>query len=190
MYSVNAIRELAHLAKSKGLAIHVDGARITNAVAAGFNPRCLREFDVDILVIGGTKAGMPSTEALVLLNDGLRPRFASRLKQCGQVAAKSRLLAAPWIGMLESGRWLAYAEHANTMARLLASRVPFEIAHPVESNAVFLRMDTKTYRRLTDLGWVAHRYPDGSVRFMCSWATSNSNIDEISEVLTQIAAES
>ncbi|MEY2603971.1 MAG: threonine aldolase, partial [Verrucomicrobiota bacterium] len=57
LYRPNQIAELADLAKSKGLAVHVDGARFANAVAsAGCTPAELTwKAGVDVLVFGGTK---------------------------------------------------------------------------------------------------------------------------------------
>ena len=49
------------------------------------------------------------SEAVVLFNTELSARFDARLKQAGQLPSKSRFYAAPWIGMLESGAWLAHA---------------------------------------------------------------------------------
>jgi len=43
------------------------------------------------------------------LNPDLARRFAARLKHGGQLTSKSRFLAAPWVGMLETDAWTARA---------------------------------------------------------------------------------
>jgi threonine aldolase len=146
---------------------------------------------VDVLVMGGTKAGMPPTEALVLFDRALSRRFDARLKQAGQLTSKGRFLAAPWIGMLETGAWVSRAGHANAMATKLAdlitSRTPYPLAHPVQANAVFVRMDEAPLQRLKAEGWFVYRFLDGSVRFMCSWATTPEAVEEIGDALVRLA---
>jgi len=173
-------------AKGAGLTVHVDGARFANAVAAGFDPRSLARMGVDVLVLGGTKAGSTPTEAIVLFDEGVRRRFGARLKHSGQLVSKARFLAAPWIGMLEAGAWAERASHANAMARRLATLMPFVVVHPVEANAVFVAMDEPTRARMQAAGWFVYRFIDGTVRFMCSWATTSEDVDELGEALKAI----
>jgi threonine aldolase len=183
----------AHLAgligpcRERGLRVHLDGARLANAAAAGFDVKSLARLGVDALVLGGTKAGATPTEAIVLLDRALERRFDARLKHAGQLTSKARFLAAPWIGMLETGAWAARAAHANAMARRLAAQSPFPLAHPVESNGVFVAMDETAHARLNAAGWHVYRFIDGSVRFMCSWATTPEAVDEFAAALKGVA---
>jgi threonine aldolase len=143
----------------------------------------LKHLDIDILVIGGTKAGMTPTEAIVIFDRALARRFGARLKQAGQLPSKARFYAAPWIGMLQSGAFVERAAHANAMARKLAQSQPFELLHPVDSNGVFVRMDAVTQERIHSAGWEVHPFADGSVRFMCTWQTTDSLIEEFVSML-------
>ena len=90
----------------------------------------------------------------------------ARLKQSGQLPSKGRFYAAPFIGMLQDGALRRHAAHANAMAARLAALSPFPLAHPVEANAVFVRMDEPALQRLNALGWFVYRFLDGSVRFI------------------------
>ena len=191
VYSDDELRRLIEAADTRDLPVHLDGARLANAAAAGFEVRELPRIGVDVLVIGGTKAGIPPSEALVLFDKTLSRRFDARLKQAGQLTSKGRFLAAPWVGMLETGAWTQRAGHANAMARRLAGliteRTPFRLTHPVEANAVFVDMDEPALQRLGALGWFVYRFLDGSVRFMCSWATTEAAVEEIGEALAGLA---
>jgi threonine aldolase len=187
VYSAAQIADLAGAAKAAGLKVHLDGARLSNAVAAGFDITKLAPLGVDIAVLGGTKAGSTPTEAIVLFDKALARRFDARLKHAGQLVSKGRFLAAPWIGLLETGAWTARAAHANAMARRLADLMPFKIAHPVEANAIFVDMDAPTLQRLHAAGWFAYRFIDGSVRFMCNWSTTPEAIDELGAALKALA---
>ena len=40
-----------------------------------------------------------------------------------------------------------------------------------------VEMDDATLKRLHASGWFAYRFLDGTVRFMCSWATTPEAVD-------------
>ena len=187
VYTEEELRHLIEPVKARGYGVHLDGARLANAAAAGFDLTQIARLGVDVMVFGGAKAGGLCTEAIVMFDKSLARRIDNRLKQAGQTASKGRFLAAPLLGMLESDAWETGAAHANLMALRLAEgiamRSPFVLAHPVEANAVFVRMPGKAHARLNELGWACYRFDDGSVRFVCSWATDPAVVDEIIEAI-------
>jgi threonine aldolase len=187
VYPTEALKALIAPVKAKGYGVHLDGARLANAAAAGFDLKAIKDLGVDILVVGGTKAGMPPTEAVVIFDRSLARRFDARIKQAGQLPSKGRFYAAPFIGMLEDGAFLRHAAHANAMAQRLAALTPFPIRHPVEANGLFVEMDEPTLKRLHATGWFVYRFLDGTVRFMCSWATTPEAVDELGETLKAVA---
>ncbi len=190
VYSEAELADLTGPAKAKGMGVHLDGARLANAAAAGFDLTAIGRLGVDVLVMGGAKAGGLCTEALVLFDRSLARRVDNRLKQAGQMASKGRFLSAPFLGLLEDGAWERHAAHANAMAARLAegvaTRSPFVLGHPVEANAVFVRMPADAHARLNQAGWACHRFDDGSVRFVCSWATTTEAVDELVEAVVAL----
>ena len=187
VYAEAELSALIAPAKARAVKVHLDGARLANAVAAGFDATAIARLGVDVLILGGTKAGATPTEAIVLLDKALSRRFGARLKHGGQLISKARFLAAPWIGMLEAGAWTRRAAHANAMARRLAGLMPFAVVHPVEANGVFVEMDDDALARLRRSGWFVYRFIDGAVRFMCSWATTPEAVDELGAALKAVA---
>lgn len=187
VYSEEELRHLIEPVKALGYGVHLDGARLANAAAAGFDLKDIPRLGVDVLVFGGAKAGANCAEAIVLFDKTLARRLDNRLKQAGQTASKARLLAGPMLGLLESGDWEAGGAHANLMAQRLAegiaSRSRFVLAHPVDANAVFVRMPAEAHARLQALGWACYVFHDGSVRFVCSWATKAEAVDELIAVV-------
>ena len=181
LYDNRALKRLTGAVKAGAhpLPVHLDGARAANAAAAGFDLKGLASSGVDLFVMGGTKAGMTPTEAIVIFDKALVRRFDARLKQAGQLASKGRFYSAPWIGMLESGAYVRRAAHANAMARKLAAAAPFKAAHPVESNAVFLIMTADQLARLNASGWSVHPWHGGTARLMCSWATTDGDVEAV-----------
>ncbi len=191
VYTEEELRHLIEPVKARGYGVHMDGARLANAAVAGFDLTQIARLGVDVLVFGGAKAGGLCTEAIVLFDKTLARRLDNRLKQAGQQASKARYLAAPFLGMLESEAWEDGAAQANLMARKLAAgiatRSAFVLAHPVEANAVFVRMPARAHAKLNALGWACYRFDDGSVRFVCSWATDEAAVDELIEAVAGLA---
>jgi threonine aldolase len=185
LYRPNEIAELAEFARSNSLAVHVDGARFANAVAsAGCRPAELTwKAGVDVLVLGGTKNGLAFGEAVVFFKNQDAADFMYRMKQSGQLASKMRFLAAQWLGLLSDGKWLEYARHANAMAERLYSQLgqvaAVKLLFPREGNAVFAKIPDSVVTRLYKLGWRFYTDvgPGGGARLMCSWDTTEEDVD-------------
>jgi threonine aldolase len=127
--------------------------------------------------------GMANGEAVVFFNRDLAAEFEYRCKQAGQLGSKMRFLAAGWVAMLENDVWLKHARQANRCATLLARRFKAEanlsVAHPVEANAVFVALPQKLAGGLAERGWEIHDFVGGVSRFMCSWETTEADMDEL-----------
>ena len=82
------------------------------------------------------------------------------------------------------------AGDANLMAGRLAEGIvegtAFVLAHAVEGFVVFVRMAPAAHKRLNDLGWACYRFDDGSVRFVCSWATTAEAVDELLDAIRRV----
>lgn len=183
MYEPSQLNDLIAVAREHELSVHIDGARLANAAAAGFDTTLPGQIGVSTLVLGGTKAGLPGSEALVLMDRRLDKHFTIRMKQSGHLMSKSRYLSAPWIGMLESGAWSVRSRHANNMARRLADALPYRPVHPVDTNAVFLKLRDGHRKRLTQTGWVHYQLADGAARFLCSWSTTPDLVDDLAAAI-------
>jgi threonine aldolase len=186
VYTLPELAALRQISQRFNLVTHMDGARFANGVASlGASPKAASwQAGIDVLCFGGTKLGMANSEAVIFFNRNLALDFEYRCKQAGQLASKMRFLAAGWIGMLENGVWLKYAQHANRCAALLAARLQTEAklfpAHPVEANAVFVALPENLAKGLRERGWVFYNFiGSGVVRFMCSWQTTEADIDAL-----------
>lgn len=184
VYTPDELQAAGDLARRYGLRLHVDGARFANAVASlGCHPADISwRAGVDVLCLGGAKNGMALGEAVVFFNQQLAEEFDYRCKQAGQLASKMRFLAAPWIGMLQSGSWLERARHANRSAALLEERLRqlpgVELMFPRQANSVFVRMPPEVLEGLQALGWRFYSFIGaGGARLMCSWATTRDEIE-------------
>jgi threonine aldolase len=184
VYTLEELRALVAEARVAGLKVHMDGARIANAAAALDLPvrAFTREVGVDVLTFGATKNGGLGAEAVVFLDPVLAENFAYLRKQGMQLASKMRFLAAQFLALLEEDRYLALARHANAMARRLAEGVRgapgVVITQPVEANAVFaVVVPALRERLLEEFLFEVWGETTGEVRWMTSWATTETDVD-------------
>lgn len=190
LYTPDEIRAIADYAHERGMVLHLDGARISNAAAAlgvGF-----REFTtdagVDILSFGGTKNGLLFGEAVVVLNPKASDGLLFLRKLTMQLASKMRFVSAQLIALLSDELWLRSASHANAMAARLRAGLEAEIAagsitgihftQPTQANAVFVTLPEGVADRLRQ----SFRFYDWNpatreVRWMCAFDTTEADID-------------
>ena len=185
VYTRAEIEAVSEFARGREMLLHMDGARFANAVASlNCDPKEITwQAGVDVLCFGGTKNGLAAGELIVFFKKELAREFDYRLKQAGQLASKTRFIAAPWVEILEKKIWLRNSEHANRMARLLARRLQSELnlepVVPVEANAVLIRLSDQDVAALRERGWQFYEsFETGVYRLMCSWCTADRQIDE------------
>lgn len=190
-YPVARLRHYAALAHETGLSVHLDGARLANAlVTTGASPAEMSwQAGVDVLSLGLTKTGAIGCEIIVLFGE-TRSRFGelkARAKRSGHMPPKMRYLAAQAIAMLTDNRWLDLARTANQRARQLSDALcrhpETELMHPVEGNEVFVRLDETIARSLREAGGVFYPWPDRSYRFVTHWQTPEEAIDRVARLV-------
>jgi threonine aldolase len=184
LYGVDELRALCEEAHRHGMYVHVDGARIANATAALGGDVRATTFDagVDVISFGGTKNGMMYGEALVFCRPELAARATHVRKQLAQLPSKTRYISAQFLALLERGRWLDLAGHANQMAHLLAARVRDIpgvglVREPVV-NSVFVTLPGDAIAPLQD--WCFFYVWDHAaheVRWMTAWDTTPDDIE-------------
>lgn len=193
VYTLAEVRGLTAAARRHGLAVHMDGARFANAVAAlGCSPADLSwRAGVDVLSFGGVKNGLAAGEAVLLFDKTLAQEFEWRVKQAGQLNSKMRLVTAPWVGLLEGDVWLANARHANAMAQRLAAHITnvegVRLMAPVESNGVFVELRRDVQDRLRRQGWRFYAWGPTGCRLMCAWDTAPETVDRFAADLSDAA---
>jgi threonine aldolase len=198
VYTPAEVAALADAAHERGLLLHVDGARLANAAAALGSTlgELTTEAGADVVSFGGTKIGLLAGEAVVFTNPELGANFEFARKQLGQLASKMRFISAQLEALLAGDLWRRNAEQANSMANRLASAVEgiegVEIAHPVEANTVFPRLDAGLAERLLDrVGEEFPFYPwpsePGLYRWMCAWDTTPEEVDRFAAAVADAA---
>ncbi len=195
IYTIAEIKALSAVCRELGLRLHMDGARFANACASlGCTPaQGTWMAGIDVLCFGGTKNGMAVGEAILFFDKVLALDFDYRCKQAGQLASKMRFLAAPWVGMLESGAWLTNAAHGNACARLLVDRIAdipeVEPLFPVEANAVFLNAPQEVLDDLRNRNWRFYTFIGGAARFMFAWDADSDRVEALARDIREVCED-
>ena len=184
VYTPDELRAVAELVHARGLLLHVDGSRLSNAAAALDVSLADVSTDAgaDIVSFGGTKNGLLGGEAVIIADPALAEGFASLRKQTLQLASKMRFVSAQFHAYLDDELWRATAAHANAMAARLHAAVTeipaLTISHPVQANHLFATLPRQAIAPLQA------RYPfyvwdeaRDEVRWMCSWDTTEADVD-------------
>jgi len=195
LYTREELRDLAELAHSNHLLLHVDGARLSNAAAALGMALADVVTGADVVSFGGTKNGLLGAEAVVLLTPELAHDFLYIRKQSMQLASKMRFLAAQFDALLDDELWRRSASHANAMAARLSERVRdlpgLEITRPVETNAVFATLPPAVTSSLQrEFPFYTWDESVGEVRWMCSWDTTEEDVDAFAAAVRDALAAS
>ncbi|HUX38787.1 MAG TPA: low specificity L-threonine aldolase [Rectinemataceae bacterium] len=181
IYTPDELAAIGALCRERGLLLHVDGARLSNAaVSLGVG---LREAagPADLLSFGGTKNGLMCGEALVFLDPSLSRGAGNLRKSILQLASKMRFLSAQYEVYLGEGIWRENASKSNKLARRLETAVRglgLEPALPVQANGVFASIPRGIRESLLER-WFFYPFDESRniVRWMCSWDNEESDVD-------------
>ena len=182
-------------ADAHALPVFLDGARLgsalTSPAAGGLTLEHIAE-RCGAFYIGGTKNGLLFGEAMVIADPRLREAFPYLQKERGGLLAKGRLLGVQFEAAFEpaadGGEALYWrlARGANERALRLraglvelgfkpygdsASNQQFFVVTPAQRDALEAACGCETFYELSDEQVV--------VRFVCSWATGEKDVDEL-----------
>lgn len=202
VYEPGHIDEIAAICRARGLPLHMDGARFSNAlVSLGISPADMTwRRGVDIVSFGGTKNGCWCAEALVFMDPTQAKDLPYIRKRAAQLFSKTRFIAAQFDAYLENNLWLELATHANAMAQRLAARIQcstkMRLAWQPQTNEVFSIMQKSVYDALQDKGvifydWNPPRsemdYVEESevfARFVTSFSTTEDEVDRLADIIS------
>jgi threonine aldolase len=158
VYTPAEIAAISQLARTRGLKLHMDGARFANALAGlGCSAAELTwKAGVDVLSFGATKNGALAAEAVIFFDPDDVGDFQYRRKKSGHLLSKMRFVSVQLEAYLKDDHWLANARRANMLAKRLAEGLSqsntVEIVHRVQANAVFASMPDALITKLRKAG--------------------------------------
>ena len=183
VYPVAEVAELSSIAREFGMRVHLDGARVANAlVALGCTPAELTwQAGVDVLSLGSTKNGGGSAEAIVVFDDRVADELVYRTKRAGHVTSKMRFQSAQLLAHLDDDLWLRLARNSNErMAQLAAGLAELGVGfvNRPDVNMLFAEFADEQIGELERAGLLFNRMGPGRLRLVTSWATTPDQIDD------------
>jgi threonine aldolase len=190
VYRPQDIAQLAVIAHDRGLKVHMDGARLANAlVFLDCHPAELTwRAGVDVLSFGATKNGALAAEAVVFFDRALVRDFELRRKRAGQLLSKSRFVTAQLLAYVESGVWKRNAARTNALAQRIGRAAGAALLHPVEANEVFVRLGVQRRRALREAGFEFYDSgPEsaGEARLVVAWDQPERDVHALCEALSR-----
>jgi threonine aldolase len=201
-YAPAEVAALAKVAKARGMALHMDGARFANAIASlDVTPAELTwKSDVDVLSFGGTKNGCIAAEAVVFFNPAHARDVGYARQRAGQGFSKNWFIAAQFDAYLRDDHWLKMARQSNATAARLAAALSASprarLAFKPAGNEVFAILENGLDEKLRVAGakyypWVPSSLPvaerpgagETMVRLVTSWQTTEAEVDKFAALL-------
>jgi threonine aldolase len=183
IYSLEDIAAVVAVAKTRELRVHIDGARVANAlVALDCSPADMTwRAGVDVLSLGATKNGALSAEAIVTFDDRAADELVYRTKRAGHVTSKMRFQSAQLIAYLTDRTWLRTAANSNARMAELAiglAKLGVEFANRPDVNMLFAYVDDPVADRLEASGLLFYRMGRGTIRLVTSWQTTPEDVEQ------------
>jgi threonine aldolase len=190
VWTPQTIKDFIDHAHDLELLVHVDGSRIANAIAACDVAPREAIGDADIVTVGGTKNGLLMGDAILVRRPELFDGIHFVQKQIGHLSSKQRFIAAQFEAMLHDDLWLRNAAHANAMATRLSNGMVergLVLASPTDANEVFVNLPAATFATVSER-YAVHRLDPlrPAVRFVCSWATTDQEVDDVLALLERV----
>lgn len=197
LYTLDELQALRELTSRYNLLLHIDGSRIF-AAATALNctiKDIIVASGVDVIAIGGTKAGMLYGEAVLIFNPTCGEKASFLHKRSMQLASKNRFIAAQFLALLHQENWKKYCTIALTRAKQLANMLKkypqITLTKPVEVNAIFATMPAPWIPLLQEeFSFYTWDESFHEVRLMCSFDTSDEEINRFDKKLSLLNKES
>lgn len=196
LYTSGELAALSDVCREYSIPLYMDGARLAYALGTGLGPG-LSEIArlCSVFYIGGTKCGALCGEALVFPK-GAPEHFMTVVKQRGALLAKGRLCGAQFEALFEDGLYERLGRRAVELAMRLKEglvRRGIELYADSPTNQQFIVVDDKLLAALE--GAVRYSYWEPiwegrhAIRLAVSWATQESSLDGLFEIIDAALAK-
>ena len=125
VYTLAELAAIRAVCDEFSLYLFIDGARLSYGLEAIGGDVSLEDIAhlADVFYCGGTKCGALFGEAVVIVNDELKPHFRANMKQNGAMLAKGWLLGAQFEALFTDDLYFKVARRANEYAARVHSPV-------------------------------------------------------------------
>lgn len=191
LYTKEELSALSSVCRKYEIPLYMDGARLGYGLAAEGTDVTLPLIAqyCDIFYIGGTKVGAFFGEAVVFTKKAPK-HFMTSVKQHGALLAKGWLLGVQFDTLFTDGLYLTIGRHAIHMAECLKAifrEKGYEFYLESPTNQQFITLENHKMAELKQ--HIAFSFWENAdenhtvVRFVTSWATSESDMEALRRLL-------
>ena len=195
VYSIDEIKAVCDFAHRNNLKVHMDGARISNALAylgCTFKEMCV-DTGVDVVTFGGTKNGLMFGEANLFFDEEIYKKAWFLQKQDLQVISKRRYIPLQFEAFLKDDLYLDLAKHANSVILETLQEgikdLNITLSAPLQSNQAFLVLDNNVVEKLSEKYAFAINKDLGDkkeIRLVACFITTHEEMQEFVSDLKQL----
>ncbi len=195
IYSKQELIDISNVCKEYGMFLFVDGARMSYGLAAHGGDVTLSDLAkyVDVFYIGGTKCGAMFGEAVVIINDYLKPDFRSFIKQNGGMLAKGWTLGLQFYTLFKDGLYFDIAKKSIGQAQRIKQAFEnksIEIYIDSPTNQQFVAVSQSVADKLAEKFYFENEgtTEDGKkiIRFCTAWSTKDEEVDSLVESINKL----
>ncbi|WP_427813704.1 threonine aldolase family protein [Enterococcus sp. 22-H-5-01] len=192
LYTKDELKNISEVCRQYQIPLFLDGARLGYGLASP-------EIDVtlpmiaeycDVFYIGGTKVGAFLGEAIVFTKNNRPEYFLAHMKQQGALLAKGRLLGLQFDTLFTDQLYFEISQHAIAMAMRLKKGLQekhyrFYLDSPTNQQFIVVQNEQlEILKKSVAFGfWEQFDESHSVIRFATSWATKESEIDELLALL-------
>jgi threonine aldolase len=192
LYSKEELEQLSSVCKKHQIPLFLDGARLGYGLMSNESNVTLETIahNCDVFYIGGTKVGALFGEAVVMTKPNLMEYFFTIIKQQGALLAKGRILGIQFDTLFSNNLYFDISKHAIDMAEKLKkgfAKKGYQFYLESPTNQQFIILENKKMEQLqktVSFGfWETIDETHTVVRFATSWATQESDVDELLKLI-------
>ncbi len=189
-YTTVEIKPISDLCRSKGLALHLDGARLFNVlVETGEKPSQYGELFDSISICMSKGLGAPigslliGTKEMIAEARRFRKVMGGGMRQAGYLAAACRYALQHNIERLKIDN-----DRAKEVGKLLATLPFVDYVRPVHTNIVIFKLinsitDQSFLSKLNSIGILASPFGDNTIRFVFHLDIDEAMFEKVKELM-------
>ena len=192
LYTLDELKSLSKVCRDNNIPLYLDGARLGYGLVSEGTDVTIKDIAnlCDVFYIGGTKVGALCGEAVVFTHNNAPKHFFTSIKQHGALLAKGRLLGVQFDTLFTDNLYFEISRNAIEMAnkmREIFKNKGYKIFIETITNQIFIVLENKKMEELKKSVvfsyWEKYDENHTVVRFASSWATTQSDVDKLEELL-------
>ena len=194
IYTKEELTEISNICKKLDLYLYMDGARLGCALTSPKNDLVMSDLSnlVDAFYIGGTKNGLLLGEALVVINEELKPFMRHSVKHFGGMYAKGFINGIQFKTLFENNLFYNIAKKQNDLAMILYNKMcllGIKFLMEQETNQIFPVFKNETVEKLKDyfLFEIWERKEEETViRFVTNYLLNEDDVNNAIEIIKNL----